>query len=61
MQYVINREFGAFKSVKDPSPKYVLSLDTFDMSRDGITHINIEDFLLNKKELFCHNVSQTQK
>lgn len=49
---VIDREFNAFNSVKDPSPKYVFSLDEFDMSRNGITHINIEDFLLNKKELF---------
>lgn len=49
---VIEREFGAFKSVRDPSPKYVLSLDDFDMSKDGITHINIIDFLLNKKELY---------
>ena len=49
---VVKREFGAFDSVKDPSPKYVLSLDDFDMSKDGITHINIEDFLLCKKDLF---------
>ncbi len=49
---VIEREFGAFNSIKDPSPKYVLSLDNFDMSRNGITHINIEEFLLGKKELF---------
>ena len=51
-EQVIEREFGAFKSIKDPSPKFVLSLDNFDMSRDGITHINIIDFLLNKKGLF---------
>ena len=51
-EQVIEREFGAFKSIKDPSPKFVLSLDNFDMSRGGITHINIIDFLLNKKGLF---------
>ena len=49
---VIKREFSAFDSIKDSSPKYVLSLDEFDMSQNGITHINIEDFLLNKKDLF---------
>lgn len=48
----IEREFGAFKPIKDNSPKYVLSLDKFDFSHDGITHINIEDFLLHKKALF---------
>ena len=45
---VIEREFGAFDSVRDPSPKYVFSLDEYDMSKDGITHFNIEDWLLNK-------------
>lgn len=47
----VKREFDAFKPIKDASPKYVLSLDKMDFSHDGITHINIEDFLLHKKEL----------
>lgn len=49
---VIEREFGAYKSVRDSSPKYVLSLDDIDMSKDGVIHLNIEDWLLHKKELF---------
>ena len=48
----IKREFDAFKPIKDASPKYVLSLDKIDLSHDGITHINIEDFLLHKKDLY---------
>ena len=48
----LKREFGAFKQITDPSPKYVLSLDKVDFSHDGITHMNIIDFLLHKKELF---------
>lgn len=48
----IKREFGAFSPIKDSSPKYVLSLDTIDMSRNGISHINIVDFLTNKKDLY---------
>lgn len=47
----IEREFAAFKPISDASPKYVLSLDRFDYSRDGITHVNIVDFLLGKAEL----------
>jgi predicted AAA+ superfamily ATPase len=47
----IEREFGAFKPVRDAAPKYVLSLDRFDFSRDGIMHMNIMDFLLGKKDL----------
>lgn len=48
----IRREFDAFRPIKDASPKYVLSLDRIDMSHDGITHINIEDFLLHKRDLY---------
>lgn len=47
----IEREFGAYKPVSDASPKYVMSLDKIDMSRDGIIHLNIEDFLLHKEKL----------
>ena len=42
----IKREFRAFNSVKDNYPKYVLSLDKFDFSQDGIIHKNIIDWLL---------------
>ena len=48
----ITREFGAFSPIKDASPKYVFSLDRMDMSRNGITHINIIDFLLGKVDIF---------
>jgi predicted AAA+ superfamily ATPase len=42
----IKREFGAYESIRDNFPKYVVSLDEFDMSRNGIKHMNIRDFLL---------------
>jgi len=42
----IRREFGVYDSVRDNFPKYVVSLDEFDMSRDGIKHRNVRDFLL---------------
>lgn len=47
----VEREFGAYKPITDASPKYVLSLDRVDLSRNGIAHMNIVDFLLHKKEL----------
>ena len=47
----IEREFGAFKPISDASPKYVLSMDRLDFSRDGISHINIVDFLIGKKDI----------
>lgn len=42
----VNREFGAYNNIRDNFPKYVVSLDEFDMSRNGIKHRNIRDFLL---------------
>jgi hypothetical protein len=45
---VITREFGAYDDVNDNHPKYVLSLDKSDFSRNGIIHKNIIDWLLEK-------------
>lgn len=42
----VRREFGAYDSVRDNFPKYVVSLDEFDLGRDGIKHKNLRDFLL---------------
>jgi len=44
----IEREFGVYKSIQDNYPKYVISLDEFNMSRDGVKHQNIRDFLLTQ-------------
>lgn len=43
----IEREFGAFKDIEDNYPKYVISKDKEDYSRDGIKHLNIFDFLMD--------------
>ena len=50
-QETIDREFNAFSPIKDASPKVVLSLDRFDLSKEGIVHINLVDFLLSIKDL----------
>ena len=42
----VSREFGAYDSIRDNFPKYVVSLGELDMSRNGIKHRNIRDFLL---------------
>lgn len=47
----VRREFGAYRGITDASPKYVMSLDRLDMSHDGIVHLNIQDFLLGKRDL----------
>ena len=43
----IEKEFRPLLLVKDNYPKYVISTDEFDMSQDGIIHMNIFDFLLD--------------
>lgn len=45
---VIEREFGAYKNVTDNFPKYVISMDKLNYSRDGIIHKNIINWLLEK-------------
>ncbi len=45
---VVAREFGAYKKIEDNYPKYVLSMDKFDFSENGIIHQNIIEWLLNK-------------
>ena len=45
---VIQREFGAFVQVPDNYPKYVISMDRMDFSREGIIHKNALKFLLEK-------------
>ena len=44
----INREFGNLEKIHDNYPKYVISGDLPDFSRNGIQHFNIIKFLLDK-------------
>jgi len=43
----IDREFRAYNAINDNYPKYVISLDKVNLSRDGIVHLNVIDFLMN--------------
>lgn len=42
------REFGAFDSIKDNYPKYVITLDKLTYEYNGIKHVNLIDFLLDE-------------
>ena len=44
----IEREFRPFSKIKDHYPKYIITMDQFDRSRDGVKHINLLDFLTNE-------------
>ncbi|WP_415930171.1 ATP-binding protein [Zhenpiania hominis] len=47
----VAREFGNLEKIDDNFPKYVISNDIVDMSRNGIVHYNMIDFLLDKKSV----------
>jgi predicted AAA+ superfamily ATPase len=42
----IDREFSSLLAVQDNYPKYVVSMDEIDLSRDGVRHLNIREMLL---------------
>lgn len=51
--YLINdhdrdREFGNLEKIADNYPKYVISGDLVDLSKNGIMHKNIIQFLLQE-------------
>ena len=43
----IEREFSVYNKISDNFPKYVISMDELNLSRNGIHHMNIRDFLLS--------------
>ena len=45
---VVQREFDAFLQIPDNYPKYVISMDKLDFSREGIIHKNALRFLTEK-------------
>lgn len=42
----IEREFSVLEGIPDNYPKYVVSMDEIERSRNGIRNVNIRDFLL---------------
>lgn len=48
---VIEREFGAYDAIDDHYPKYVITLDRTALTRDGIIHLNLIDFLLDNTKM----------
>ncbi len=42
-----NREFNAFNNINDNYPRYVISVNKEDYSKNGVKHVNIFDFLMD--------------
>ena len=45
------REYSSFDKVKDHAPKFVMTLDKKDTSNNGVTHLNVIDFLTHKVDI----------
>lgn len=43
----IEREYRAFTKIDDHFPKYIITMDKVSMSKDGVNHIELGDFLQN--------------
>jgi predicted AAA+ superfamily ATPase len=41
------RELRSLLKINDQYPKYLITMDKIDFSKDGIIHLNLFDFLLN--------------
>ena len=41
----IEREFRPFSKIKDHYPKFIITMDQFDRSQNGVKHLNLLDFL----------------
>jgi len=44
----VEREFGALEKIKDNYPKTLLTTDSFLLNRNGIKHLNVFNWLLEK-------------
>lgn len=45
-----DREYRPLESIPDAYPKYVMTLDYLLQKRNGVTHVNLIDFLQNQKQ-----------
>ncbi len=43
-----NREINALLKINDQYPKYLITMDKIDLSKEGVIHLNLYDFLLGK-------------
>ena len=44
------REVAPLKKINDNYPKYIISMDEYQMGAEGINQINVIDFLLDKSK-----------
>ncbi|NLL95127.1 MAG: ATP-binding protein [Thermoplasmatales archaeon] len=42
------REFRPFRDIRDGYPRFLVTTDGADLGQEGVTHMNVADFLLNQ-------------
>lgn len=50
-EITFNREMNSMLKINDQYPKYLVTMDKIDLSKDGIIHLNLFDLLLERVEL----------
>ena len=46
-----NREMNSLLKIHDQYPKYLITMDKLDLSKEGVVHLNLFDFLLERVNL----------
>ncbi|MGC4130575.1 MAG: ATP-binding protein [Bergeyella sp.] len=46
---IVEREFGALEKIKDNYPKFLLTTDNFTQDRNGVKHLNVFNWLLERE------------
>ena len=46
----VEREFGALEKINDNYPKFLLTTDGFTQNRNGVRHLNVFNWLLERSE-----------
>jgi predicted AAA+ superfamily ATPase len=47
---ILSREMQSLSKINDQYPKYLITMDKVDLSKNGIKHLNLFDFLLDKQD-----------
>ncbi len=50
IESTVEREFGALEKINDNYPKYLLTTESFTQNRNGVSHLNVFNWLLETNE-----------
>lgn len=53
------REFRPFRKIRDGYPRFLFTLDSLLQKRDGVTHLNLLNFISENRSLVSHSPTPT--